>query len=87
MEAFLEQSGADDSVRSPDSIGPAPRRAGARATRLTRTSRLAAVAFVFAALGTFTPGNLGLDAGLLTAELGISLVAILLAAASLERSS
>jgi ubiquinone biosynthesis protein len=86
MEAFLEQSGADDSVRSPDSIGPAPRKAGARATRLTRTSRLAAVAFAFAALGTFTPGNLGLDAGLLTAELGISLVAILLGAASLRRS-
>ncbi len=87
MEAFLEQSmPGGDPVRSPSPIAPARRAGGPRRTNLTRTVRLAVVAFVFAALGALTPGELRPEAGLLAAELGISLVAILLVVGSLGRS-
>lgn len=87
MEGFLEETTSGGArVGSPEPSRPTARTADARATRLARASRLAAVAFIFATLGMFTPGNLLPEAGLLTAELGISLVAILLVAASLGRS-
>ena len=86
MEAFLAQSAPGGDPVPFASSRAAPRNADLRSTKLTRTLRLTAVAFVFAALGTFTPGQLRLEADLLTAQLGISLVAILLAGVSLGRS-
>jgi hypothetical protein len=87
MEAFLEPSTpGGDPARSPSPIAPARRAVGPRRTNLTRTVRLAVVAFVFATLGALTPGELRPEAGLLAAELGISLVAILLVVGSLSRS-
>ena len=83
MEAFLDQSTpASAPALSADSNRPTPKASGARPGNLPRTSRLAAVAFAFAALGALTPG----ESSLLAAELGISLVATLLVAVSLGRS-
>lgn len=87
MESFLDQSmPGSEAGRAPDSIGRSPRAAAARPSNLGRTSRLALVAFAFAALGALTPGGAGLESGLLVVELGISLGAILLVALSLGRS-
>jgi ubiquinone biosynthesis protein len=82
MMGYLEQGGGD---AAPPRSQPLPA-ASTRTARSRVVRRFAAVAFVFAALGTLTPGGPGLGADLLTAELGVSLLAALLVVAALGRS-
>ena len=88
MEAFLAQAlpaeeGPPPPQHQPASQSTARNRSAAR----SRALRLAVVAFAFALLGLLTPGELRPEPGVLAAEFGISIVATLLAAASLARSS
>jgi ubiquinone biosynthesis protein len=87
MEAFLEQSRPGGvAARSLEASQPSARTPGSPPAKRARTLRLAVVAFTFAALGALTPGPPGIGSGLLVAELGVSLAAILLVAGSLRKS-
>lgn len=81
MEASVLQSLSTS--RSAPSPEASTGRARERARRRARTLRLALVGFVFAVLGTITPGELQPTTSLLTASFGVSLVAGLLLLVSL----
>jgi predicted unusual protein kinase regulating ubiquinone biosynthesis (AarF/ABC1/UbiB family) len=86
-EAFFKQAmTGGDRARPAAGTGKPRRAAAARQPRGRRALRLALVGFAFAALGLLTPGELRLEPGLLAAELGISVLAMLLVLGSFSRS-